>query len=225
LLETKEQRGGHDRRDQGHDHEHAEDARRDHAQFEADVDHDQLHQRSGVHHHADAAGFAIAESAQASGERASAPFSDDRRGGDAKCEEPHGSAADRADVSAQAGVGEKDRQEESGHEIAQSLGDGVAELFLIGHRRAEDECAENREDADDACRDRAEEHDDDEEGQRVDGEEAFGFGQRLGEPAHEQRAHDENHDSSEGQRLGEHQEGVDDAEIRSHQSPRRCASA
>jgi len=50
-----------------------------------------------------------------------------------------------ADIGAQAGVGEANRQEKHGNEILQPAHHGVAELVLIIQNRAHNEGSENRE--------------------------------------------------------------------------------
>ena len=65
LRAVEQDRRGAHRRHQRHDHHHREQRRRDDAQVEADVEHDQLHQAARVHQRAEHGGVAPAQAGAA----------------------------------------------------------------------------------------------------------------------------------------------------------------
>ena len=130
----------HGRGDRGaensHEHEHGEDILRNHPEVVTDVDHDQFHQRPGVHHDPQTAGLGVSQPGPARREITAHELSNGGGSDDRQTPAPERNGIQPIDIGAKTRVSEKNRKKEDCHKIrdlALPCGD---ELDLVEKQKA-----------------------------------------------------------------------------------------
>ena len=88
------------------------------------------HKGAGIHEGADASRFAHGIAAKPRGEAAAAELADDGRDGHQTADSPERRTFHAADIRSKPRVGKENREEECGHEIAQSAVNGGVKIPL-----------------------------------------------------------------------------------------------
>ena len=141
IVDEGDERGRHKGRNQGHQHQHDEDGRRQDIHLVADGEDDQLHQTAGIHQRTDVQTILPRLAHETRRDHRAAELSEDGHGGDDAAHCPEFRTVQQTNLRPKTRRSKEKREEKGEGDILNLLGHNLPEFNIARHHDTRDESA------------------------------------------------------------------------------------